>query len=261
MKKVILSCLFLVFFLLTTSSLADRRYFGRSYMANTLPAKAFEFEMWNTARIGKAEGFYYRFQPRMEFEYGITDRLTTSFYMNFNSTQIENSTTSSKQFEFDGTAVELRYRLSELGEYFVDPALYFELTYSGAEIDYESKLILSKRIGDIITALNITGEIGRDVVANKHETSFEITGGFGYDITPTFAASLEFKNHSNFDKINGGKVNSALFIGPSINLLTDKFYFTVNFLAQVIGSPTLKYGLDLAGHEKYEIRTIIGIEL
>ncbi|MCK9209932.1 MAG: hypothetical protein M0P61_03750 [Ignavibacteriaceae bacterium] len=261
MKNMILVLLLFLFLLLTSSSQADRRYFGRSYMANTLPAKAFEFELWNTARIGKAEGYYYRFQPRMEFEYGITDRLTTSFYMNFNSQQIENPTTSSKEFAFAGTAVEFRYRLTELGEYMVDPAVYFELTYAGSEIEYESKLILSKRIGSIITALNITGEIGRDVIANKHETSFELTGGLGYDITPTFAASLEFKNHSNFNNIYGRKANSALFIGPSINLLTDKFYFTVNFLAQVTGEPAVKSGLDLTGHEKYEIRTILGIEL
>ena len=261
MKNMIFIPLFLLFFLLTSSSQADRRYFGRSYMANTLPAKAFEFELWNTARIGKAEGYYYRFQPRMEFEYGVTDRFTTALYMNFNSKQIENSTTSSKEFEFDGSAVELRYRLTELGEYFVDPAVYFEFTYAGSGIEYESKLILSKRIGNFITALNITGEIERNVIASKHEAKFEVTGGLGYDITPTFAVGFEFKNHSNFNKIYGRKENSALFIGPSINLLTEKFYLTFNFLAQVSGSPSTKNSLELKGHEKYEIRTILGVEL
>ncbi len=261
MKNIFFSFFLLLLLFTADISLADRRYFGRSYLANTLPANAFEFELWNTARIGKADGYYYRFQPRMEFEYGITDRLTTSFYLNFNSKQVENISTSSKEFGFDGTAIEFRYRLTELGEFVVDPAVYFELTYAGSEIEYESKLILSKRIGNIITALNINGEIGRDVIANKHETSFELTGGVGYDITQTFAAGIEFKSHTNFDDIYGKKANSALFIGPSINLLTDKFYFTFNFLAQVKGSPVVKSGLDLAGHEKYEIRTILGIEL
>ncbi|MFA6979496.1 MAG: hypothetical protein WC209_09250 [Ignavibacteriaceae bacterium] len=261
MKNIVFYTFLLLILCTSTSIHADRRYFGRSYMANTLPAKAFEFELWNTARIGKADGFFYRFQPRMEFEYGMTDRLTTSLYMNFNSKQIENATTSSKEFGFDGSAIEFRYRLTELGELFVDPALYFELTYAGSEVEYESKIILSKRLGNIITALNVTGEIERDVIANKHETSFELTGGIGYDITPTFAVGIEFKNHTNFDDIYGKKANSALFIGPSINLLTDKFYFTFNFLAQITGSPAVKSGLDLAGHEKYEIRTILGIEL
>lgn len=261
MKNIVFLTFLLLTFCTSTFIHADRRYFGRSYLANTLPAKAFEFELWNTARIGKTEGYFYRFQPRMEFEYGITDRLTTSLYMNFNSQQIENSTTSSKEFGFNGTAVEFRYRLSELGEYTVDPAVYFELTYVGSEIEYESKLILSKRIGNIVTALNINGEIGRDVIANRHETSFELTGGIGYDITSTFATGIEFKNHTNFNDIYGKKSNSALFIGPSINLLTDKFYFTFNFLAQVTGSPAIKSGLDLLGHERYEIRTILGIEL
>src|SRR3989339_301639 len=129
MKNIFLNSFLLFILCFSTFTNADRRYFGRSYLAYTLPAKAFEFELWNTARIGKADGFYYRFQPRMEFEYGLTDRLTTSFYMNFNSKQIENTSTSSKEFGFDGTAVEFRYRLSELGEYVVDPALYFEFTY------------------------------------------------------------------------------------------------------------------------------------
>lgn len=261
MKNIFLKSFLLFILCFSTFTNADRRYFGRSYLANTLPAKAFEFELWNTARIGKADGFYYRFQPRMEFEYGITDRLTSSFYMNFSSKQIENTSTSFKEFGFDGTAIEFRYRLSELGEYVVDPALYFEFTYAGSEVEYESKIILSKRIGNIITALNVTGEIERDIIASKHKTSFELTGGIGYDITPTFAAGIEFKNHTNFDDIYGKKANSALFIGPSINLLTDKFYFTFNFLTQVTGSPVAKSGLDLAGHERYEIRTILGIEL
>ena len=261
MKNMVLVSLVLAFCLFTGSIQADRKYFGRSYLANTLPAKAFEFELWNTARIDKSVGFYYRFQPRMEFEYGITDRLTTSLYMNFNSTQIEDATISRKEFAFDGTAVELRYRLTELGEYIVDPAVYFELTYSGSEVEYESKLILSKRVGNIISALNITSEISRDVVASKHEAKFEITGGLGYDVTQTVSLGLEFKNHSNFDNIYDKKENSALFIGPTINILTEKFYFTFNILAQVTGSPVSKSGLDLNGHEKYEIRTILGIEL
>ncbi|MFA6599129.1 MAG: hypothetical protein WCS69_15505 [Ignavibacteriaceae bacterium] len=261
MKNILLYAFILFILCLSTFTHADRRYFGRSYLANTLPAKAFEFELWNTARIGKADGYFYRFQPRMEFEYGITDRLTTSFYMNFDSQQIENSTTSSKEFGFDGTAIEFRYRLTELGEYMVDPAVYFELTYAGSEVEYESKFILSKRIENIIVALNLTGEIGRDVIANKHKTSFELTGGMGYDITPTFAAGLEFKNHSNFDNIYGEKVNSALFVGPTINLQAEKFYFTFNFLAQVSGTHASGSGLDLNGHEKYEFRTILGVEL
>jgi len=261
MKNIVFYTFLLLILCSSTFIHADRRYFGRSYLANTLPAKAFEFELWNTARIGKADGYFYRFQPRMEFEYGMTDRLTTSLYMNFNSKQIENATTSSKEFGFDGSAIEFRYRLTELGELFVDPALYVELTYAGSEVEYESKIILSKRLGNIITALNVTGEIERDVIANKHETSFELTGGIGYDITPIFAAGIEIKNHTNFDDIYGKKANSALFIGPSINLLTDKFYFTFNFLTQVSGSPAVQSGLDLAGHEKYEIRTILGIEL
>ena len=75
----------LTFFIITvliplsfsSNTLADRKYFTRSYLANTLPQRAMELEIWNTMRIGKTEGYYYRMQPRFELEYGATDRLTT----------------------------------------------------------------------------------------------------------------------------------------------------------------------------------------
>jgi len=261
MKSISKQLFFLLIFLTIQNIYADRRYFGRSYLANTLPAKAFEFELWNTARVGRAEGYYYRFQPKMEFEYGITDKLTSSFFFNFNSQQTETKTVSTKEFSFDGMAMEFRYRLTDLGEYFVDPALYFEFNYSGAEVEYESKLILSKRTEKFVSALNFVSEIQRDVVGSSHASIFETTGGVAYDLTPGFSTGVEFKYHSSFVNIYGAKANSAIFLGPTVNILTDKFYFTINFLAQVSGSPSTQTGLELKGHEKYELRTIIGIEL
>ncbi len=72
-------------FLFSTNINADTKFFARSYSAYTLPAKALEFEFWQTGRIGKGAGYYYRWQPRFEVEYGVTDRLTASMYFNFKS--------------------------------------------------------------------------------------------------------------------------------------------------------------------------------
>ena len=54
-----------------------------------------ELEIWNTMRIGKTDGYYYRMQPRFELEYGATDRLTTSLYFNFDQRAAGDNTYSS----------------------------------------------------------------------------------------------------------------------------------------------------------------------
>lgn len=247
--------------LLNNMSYADRKYFARSYLANTLPQRAMELEIWNTMRIGKTEGFYYRMQPRFELEYGATDRLTTSIYFNFDQRIASENAYNSSPLEFSSSSLELRYRLTNPGDIFVDPALYFEFSYGGAEIEYEPKIILSKRIGDVVTAVNINAEIERKIIDSEHESKFEFTAGVAYDLSNNIAFGLEFRNHRNYEDIFKKEENQATFIGPTFNIQTEELYFTINFLKQVGGSPSTKNNLDLDGHENFEIRTILGINL
>lgn len=245
----------------TNISLADRKYFARSYLAYTLPQHAMELEIWNTMRIGKNEGYYYRIQPRFEIEYGATDRLTTSLYMNFDQRTASGNEYSSSPLEFTSSSLELRYRLTNPDEFFVDPALYFEFSYGGAELEYEPKIILSKRFGDIVTAININTEIERKVIESEYESKFELTAGVAYDLSNNIALGLEFRNHRNYSDIFEIEKNRASFLGPTFNIQTEELYFTINFLKQVAGSPPTKDNLDLDGHENFEIRFILGINL
>lgn len=255
------SFVFILSILSINNSFADRRYFGRSYLANTLPKGAFELELWNTGRIERQSGFYYRFQPRVEFEYGITDRLTTSLYLNFNQVESEDNNFSSNSLGFSSTSIELRYRLTEIGQTFVDPALYFEFAYGGDELEYESKLILSRRFGNFISAMNINSEIEREIIDKEIESVFEFTGGIMYELSPSIALGIEFRNHRIFEDIYKSEEAQATFLGPSINIQTNSFFIVFNFLRQIDGSPESKNSLDLVHHEKYEFRTILGIEL
>ncbi len=243
------------------TSLADRKYFARSYLANTLPQRAMELEIWNTMRIGKTEGYYYRMQPRFELEYGATDRLTTSLYMNFDQRTASGNEYSSSPLEFTSSSLELRYRLTNPDVFFVDPALYFEFSYGGSEIEYEPKIILSKRFGDLVTAFNINAEIERKVIESEYESKFELTAGIAYDLSNNIAIGLEFRNHRNYKEIYEQEENQATFLGPTFNIQTEELYFTINFLKQVAGNPATKDNLDLDGHENFEIRTILGINL
>lgn len=260
--KIFTALLFLSLFLsFSSQSKADRRYFGWSYTAYTLPTGAFELEVWNTWSIGKEMGYYYRTRPRFEFEYGIFDRLTASLYFNFDQIITEDNSFQSKGFTFSATSIELRYRLTEQNEIFVDPALYFEFAYGGGEIEYEAKALLSKRINNLIAVLNINGEIEKEIIENKTESVFEVTAGAMYEIIPSLALGIEFRNHRKYEEFYEKEEYQASFLGPTLNLQTKSFYITMSFLPQISGRPVSSGNLELRSHEKYEFRTILGLDL
>lgn len=261
MKKNVPLLVLVLFFLFITNSIADRRYFGWSYTAYTLPQGAFELEVWNTWSIGKEMGHYYRTRPRFEFEYGIFDRLTASLYFNFDQIIAEENSFQSKNFTFSATSLELRYRLTEQNEIFVDPALYFEFAYGGDEIEYEAKALLSKRINNLIAVLNFNGEIEKEIIENKTESVFEVAAGAMYEIIPSLALGIEFRNHRKYEEIYEKEEYQASFLGPTLNLQTESFYVTMSFLPQISGRPVTSGNLELIGHEKYEFRTILGVDL
>ena len=104
MKTVKIFLFFVLILTFSTSSYADRRYFGWSYTAYTLPQSALELEVWNTWSIGKEMGYYYQFQPRFEFEYGVLDRLTASLYFNFDQIKTDGNSFEPKSFTFNSTS-------------------------------------------------------------------------------------------------------------------------------------------------------------
>lgn len=260
MKKVIFLMLLAV--LLTFQfSKADRRPFARSYTSYTLPAKALELELWNTGKFEKDSGYFYRWQPRIEFEYGVTDKLTAAIYFNFDETRTLNNSYRSKSFSFSSFSIDFRYRLFDIGEYFVDPAVYGEIYFGGDKVKYEPKVFLTKRVNDFIGVVNLVSEIERSIPTSTTESKFEVTGGVAYEMNSNYAFGFEFRLHQNYSKIYDTKKNQAFFVGPTISLQTERFYLTANFLTQVSGTPNRSSNLDLIGHEKYEFRTILGIYL
>ena len=64
-------------------ALAGESPFGYVYTTDTHPRGAREIEQWLTRRHGQARGDYDLWQGRTEIEYGITDRLQTALYLNY----------------------------------------------------------------------------------------------------------------------------------------------------------------------------------
>lgn len=260
MKETILLIVISIF-LFANNSNADRRFFGRSYTSYTLPSKTLELEIWNTGKFGKDSGYFYRWQPRLEFEYGVADNLTASMYFNFDETRTSQNTLPKKSLSFSSTSFEIKYRLFDVGKYFIDPMLYSEIYFGGDKVKFEPKIILMKRSSRVIGVVNINFEIEKDIPASLTESKFEVTSGLAYEVSANFALGVELRNHVNFQDIYSSKKNEALYIGPTINIQTERFYLTLNAIGQVYGNLSTSNGLELKGHEKYEFRTILGINL
>ena len=76
---------------------AGEQIFGFSYLTETLPAKALEFEQTTTLKTKKSQGTYRLWQSRTEIEYGITDRWSAALYLNNYSVVAENNNSTASR--------------------------------------------------------------------------------------------------------------------------------------------------------------------
>src|SRR5262249_55600162 len=141
------------------------------------------FESWITWKTGKDEGRYDEFDLREEFEYGLTDDLTTALYLNFENVHFDHEGTvpDEQEFRFDGVSSEWKWLLSDPSTDFLGTLAYGEVRFSGDEVELEGKAVLGKNFGDFVTALNL-------IVA--HEWQFSADGtDREWELEPTIGAA------------------------------------------------------------------------
>jgi len=248
---------------------ADERFFTYVQEADVIPKGGWEFEQWVTFRKGYLEGDHafdqYLWDFREEMEYGFTDKLSGSMYLNFQQEQIvaqQPGLPESSQFSFKGVSGELKYQLLNPYTDLVGVALYFEPTYNGNEQELEYKLIFSKNLGDKwVLAANATfeQEWEREDGQTERESVLEFTFGAAYRFTPNWSVGLEARYHEVFE---GATLNqhlaSAWFLGPNIHYGTSKWWATFTLLPQISGTPS-DGRINTTEHQIFEARLIFGI--
>jgi hypothetical protein len=160
---------------------ADRRYYGETYNAVTAPPGGLDVELWSTLtqpRAGSGESQFWRHQ--IELETGITPRWDVALYNVFDRVQGE-------ALQYEATKVETRYRLSDYGEWFVDPVLYLEVKKEWTQdkpLAFEGKLILGKDLGPLNLSLNGAYEL--ELIpgggGQQHELSY--AAGASWEVAP-----------------------------------------------------------------------------
>lgn len=259
MKKI---ALFITISLLVlqTAAQADERFFTYSHEADVLQEGTAEFEQWLTAKIGKDGGDYSRWEFREELEYGVTDKLTTAFYLNFRDTYFspdDASQPNKQEFEFKGVSSEWKYQILNPN---IDPVgllLYGEGTYEGDGAEIEEKIVLSKNIGKFVLAFNTVFEQEYEFEHGEtiKEGKLALTSGVAYRINPSWSAGLELVNFRKYDSFDfGEEFARAWYVGPNVHYGADKFWVTLTIMPQV----AIEGDRDLEEFEKVNARIIAG---
>lgn len=236
---------------------ADRRAFVQSYTPYLAPAGNLELEVISIASSGRGDTTNTAWRNRIEFEYGITDRLTGAAYLNFVQPPGVGA-----PMTFDGPSLELILRLADPGRLPVDPAAYLEVRANGSELEIEPKLLLARRIHQLVGVVNVGGEFERHDAGEARGTTekvLRLTAGVCREIGHVVAVGLEAVYTREY--LAGSPDPSSVLLGPTINLQTPKVQLTLGWHPQITGQPASRGGLNLADFPRSEVRLLLGVEL
>src|SRR5215469_10991726 len=223
---------------------ADDQPFVTIYTTDIQTAQGREFEQWLTWRTNHGNERFNEFLSRSEIEYGITDDLQGSLYLNYDFEQ-ERAHAPLGPVETTnafGVSGEVIWRL--LNPYF-DPfgfALYVEPAWSAKERSLETKLLFQKNFFNdtLRTALNINFEdqwVENSIGHYDKQSALEFDIGASYNLTPDFSAGLEFDNEHGLDgHILGGspqETSDSFFLGPTIQYVAHPWWVIWGAQAQL----------------------------
>jgi hypothetical protein len=245
--------------LVGASASAGERTLAWTYDTNVLPAGSKELELWSTGRFGRPEG-YSAFDNRAELEIGLGGQLQTSVYLNYGTVYDGPSGTTVLNWSISN---EWKWKLLDPVADVFGLALYGEVTGGVNEEELEAKLILDKRYGHLLLALNLIGELEweNQFTGWLHEQILEATAGAEYGVGAGFHVGVEARVNAVWETATGF-VGGAVFVGPVVSFVQPKWWLALSVTAQVagFGSGTVN-GLELDEHERLNVRLLAGFDL
>lgn len=244
-------------------SRANERHFSFTYESPTLPRGHAEIEPWVTTRFGRQQ-YFMGLDYRIEFEGGITDRLLGSVYLNGGSFAAGDGMGRTSGSEFSGISTEFKYRILDPVADPIGLALYTELTIGPEFIELEEKIIIDRRVGDFLAALNVVyaHEWNYRGGGRENEDELEFDLGLGYFVAPNLMIGLEGRNKNNFSDTHEPHYEySVLYAGPTISYSTHSFYVVGSVLPQIVAlrGATAGDSRNLEDHEMVNARIIVGM--
>lgn len=242
---------------------ASERFMTYTYQSGVLPAGHIELEPWTTVRTSRNTP-YVRFDQRLEFELGMTDRLQTAFYLNMSAIDEASGPGFESELEFGGVSLEAKYKLMDPVADALGLALYFEPTFAPHEQEVEAKIIVDKSFGSVIVAANLVGEYEWEQSADgerEEETIIEVDLGVAYLLSDSLSVGLEVRNRNPIPR-GESLESSALFAGPVLGYRSKSWWAAITVLPQVTSLAGEISGMrDLEHHERLETRLLFGMDL
>jgi hypothetical protein len=230
-----------------------------------------EFEQWLIWGADQAHVAHNDLLSQSEIEYGITDDLQGSLYLNYEWARDRAQSGPADTQSLIGAQGELIYRV--LNVYF-DPvglAFYLEPSFAPGQRGLETKVLLQKNFFNdtLRIAFNTNFEDDWDRYgAHFYKTSaLEFDTGVAYNVTPEFSAGAEFDNERAFDGLVLGESareqTSAFFFGPTINYVGHFATVTLSMQSQLpwAGSPSHAPGLTDNGYAAQGDRYRVGLRI
>jgi len=273
-RTLLRTALTLTGLLLAAPVLANERHFTLSYESATLPAGAVEIEPWTTLRMGRDQ-YYMGIDHRLEFEFGITDRLMSALYLNFSSETARAGGSLGTSFESKGVSSEWKFKMSDAVADAIGSALYLELTAAPAEFEIEAKVLLDKRLGNWHVVGNLIYEHEWAHKTDDHagywnpEHKIGATLGGTYFVTEHLTVGGEaFAQGIVEAEEKDGELeleHGALFVGPVVGYASRGWWMTASVTPQVVGfGEALKAtaaSRDLEDFHAVQARVLLGVHL
>ena len=228
-------CLSLVPVAFTATFVADARANPRplpfTYQVPTLGAGELELEQIVDAvvvEVADEAGDSYkgiRFQLTTELEVALSDRWELGFYW-------VGAQPASGPFVFDGLKQRIRGRFADEGEWPIDVGIYLEVVEKHDEIEFEQKILLGRRFGDLLAALNLSIEQEIELAEGDVELVYNPSLGVSYAVTPAVNLGVEMWMKGEFE----GDAGPEIYVGPTVMGMLGDSFFTLGLYGHVAGT-------------------------
>jgi hypothetical protein len=218
--------------------LATPRPLPFTYPAETLPMGALEVEQYVDlvpVRVAREEAAgtkavtSLRSVLQTELEYGIDDRLELGLYLQFQQV----ASASSPHLQFQGIKQRLRYEISTPGVWPLGVGVYGEIAEFHDELEFEEKILLSRRFGRLGVAVNLWVEQEYYFQIEEWKFIYNPTAGLWYELTPAFSLGAEYWARGRFDDVEPASDTSATsdaptgthhYAGPTLMLQSGEYF-------------------------------------
>jgi hypothetical protein len=240
------AALLLLMIVVIPSAFAHERHYVWNAEYQTLPQGTFEVESITTFKMPDFKKTNAnKWEYKGELEYGLTDHITIAHYEHWETKN--KSDTGKDSTKYSGFDFEAKYRIGEVGKYWVDPLLYFEIKRDprekGIPMTLEGKIVLSKDIGKLNVIYN---QIMESQMGRKGLTEQAFTFGFNYEVFDSIRLGFETKGQY----WNPESHRNELAMGPTLSYVHRYFWVAAGTL----------FGVNRAADD-WQTRLIVGIPI